>query len=178
MSWISRRLSVALFAVALALVLAPGHDGVVQAQRGQQPSAKDSPAERARLEMQVQARLAEIARRELQLTDAQFARLQSVNERFEQRRAANMQAERDTRMQLRGQLQRGNQPDEARVSALLDELLAAQRQRVVILEDEQRELASFLTPVQRARYAGLQEGFRRRVESQRDEMPRRRPPGM
>lgn len=176
MSGILRRCSAALFAVTLALLLAPGFGEGVLAQREQQRPAEESRAERSRLEMQVQARLADIARRELSLTDAQFARLQDVNARFEQRRMANMQAERSTRFQLRRELQRGNRPNEARVSALLDSLLMAQRQRVVILEDEQRELSSFLTAVQRARYAGLQESFRRRVESQREATPRRRPP--
>ena len=39
----------------------------------------------------------------------------------------------------------------------LDDLLRLQQRRTQILADEQRELAGFLSPVQRARFLGLQE---------------------
>ena len=57
--------------------------------------------------------------------------------------------------------------DQDKVSRMLDELVAVQRQRLDIFAREQRDLASFLTPVQRAKYATLQEGLRKKVEQLR-----------
>jgi hypothetical protein len=42
-----------------------------------------------------------------------------------------------------------------------------QRQRVELFAQEQRDLAQFMTPLQRARYTALQEQVRRRVEQLR-----------
>ena len=38
------------------------------------------------------------------------------------------------------------------------------RTRIAIVEAEQKELALFMTPAQRARYIGLQQQFRRRAQ--------------
>lgn len=60
---------------------------------------------------------------------------------------------------------------------LLDDMLRLQRQRFVLHEDEQRELALFLTPVQRAKYFGLQEQMRRRMEEMRTQRETGKPVG-
>ena len=52
---------------------------------------------------------------------------------------------------------------------MLDQLVDVQRQRLEIFAREQRELAQFLTPVQRAKYATLQEGLRKKVEQLRQQ---------
>jgi len=44
-----------------------------------------------------------------------------------------------------------------------------QHQRLDVFTREQRDLASFLTPVQRAKYASLQEGLRKKVEQLRQQ---------
>ena len=53
------------------------------------------------------------------------------------------------------------------MAAALDRVLQLQRQRLDLMADEQKDLAGFLTPVQRAKYAALQEQIRRRVENAR-----------
>src|SRR5690606_9149292 len=103
------------------------------APRAQQGTSRD----RAALEQQVQRRLAEIARRELKLNEAQFSRLQEVNARFDAERRETIQRERRTRMQLRRELQKGAAADEAAVSRLLDAMLETQRDRLSVLEAEQ-----------------------------------------
>jgi hypothetical protein len=50
------------------------------------------------------------------------------------------------------------------VSALLDNALRLQKQRIALVEAEQRDLARFLTPVQRAGYLALQAQVRRRAQ--------------
>jgi Spy/CpxP family protein refolding chaperone len=72
--------------------------------------------------------------------------------------------EREVRASLRVQLDRGDSANAAQVSTLLDRMLQLQRGRLELMEEEQRDLATFLTPVQRARFLGLQEQVRQRLE--------------
>ncbi len=72
--------------------------------------------------------------------------------------------ERETRRALRDELMSGANPNQGKVAGLLDQMLRLQRQRLDLVESEQRELAKFLTPVQRARYFGLQNQMRRRMQ--------------
>lgn len=153
-------LCIALAAMALA-------DAPALAQRATREAAPAAGARRQRLERQIAERLGQVVRRELQLDDAGMRRLQRTNQRFEGKRRELVRRERTARAALRAQLADDTSPDQARVAALLDELLVVNRDRTQLLADEQRELATFLTPVQRARYLGIQEQFRRRVEEAR-----------
>jgi Spy/CpxP family protein refolding chaperone len=101
--------------------------------------------------------LARVVQRRLQLDDVQAARLREVSARYAGRRQVLVARERDARRALREQLTRGEAADQARVAEAIDALVEAQRRRSVLVADEQRELAAFLTPVQRARFLGLQE---------------------
>ena len=54
-----------------------------------------------------------------------------------------------------------SQSDQGKISGYLDQLVQLQRQRVELFAQEQRDLAQFMTPLQRARYTALQEQVRR-----------------
>jgi Spy/CpxP family protein refolding chaperone len=60
-----------------------------------------------------------------------------------------------------------SQSDQGKITEYLDQLVQLQRQRVELFAQEQRDLAQFMTPLQRARYTALQEQVRRRVEQLR-----------
>lgn len=151
-----------LLPAMLALVVA---DAPALAQRAaKQAGPPAAAARRERLERQVTERLAQVVRRELGLDDAGMRRLQQTNQRFEGRRRELVRRERTARAELRKQLAEGKGTNQDRVAALLDELLEVNQSRSRLLGEEQRELADFLSPVQRARYLGIQEQFRRRVE--------------
>jgi hypothetical protein len=61
--------------------------------------------------------------------------------------------------------------------SLIERMLKVQRARVELLETEQQELASFLSPMQRAKYLGLEEQMRLRMqEVQGRPMPGQGPP--
>lgn len=120
--------------------------------------------ERAVLEQQVRARAAQITRDRLGLNDVQMQQLQRVNGRFGPQLSAVVYQERDTRRQLRQELMADQQANQARVSSLLDASIRLQKQRIALIEAEQKELAAFLTPVQRARYMALQTQFRNRAD--------------
>ena len=65
---------------------------------------------------------------------------------------------------MREELADGASPNEDRLRKLLDDQLHVQRERIELMEAEQAELSKFMTPTQRARYFGIQEQMRRKVE--------------
>jgi periplasmic protein CpxP/Spy len=151
------------FGVAVAiglLALAP-------VARGQGMLAADSAAQplRPRLEQQIRQRFAQVVRNRLGLTDSQMLQLRETNRKFSERRRALGQQERQLRMALQGELRPGVGADQEHVSALMDSLLTIQRDRLDLLQDEQRDLSAFMTPVQRVQYYGLQEQLRKRLQA-------------
>ena len=122
---------------------------------------------RQQLERRFRESLGRAVQRELGLTDAQTERLARVNREFEGPRRELLLQERRARETLRTQLRRDDAADARRVDEALETLLRVQRRRLELQELEQRALAQFLTPVQRARYLALQENVRRRVDAER-----------
>jgi protein CpxP len=121
-------------------------------------------ANRPELEQQFRERVAKLTQDRVGLTDAQMAQLQQSNDRFAPQLSQVAAQERETRRQLRLEMTSEGEPNQQHVSALLDASLQLQKQRIAIVEAEQKELARFMTPVQRARYIGLQQQFRRRAQ--------------
>jgi hypothetical protein len=122
------------------------------------------PGNRAALEQQFRERTARLTKQRLGLTDAQLDRLEKTNARFAPQLRQLVMQEREIRRQLRQEMTAGNSANQQHVSDLLDGALRVQKQRIAIVESEQKELAGFLTPVQRARYIALQAQFRKRAE--------------
>jgi protein CpxP len=122
------------------------------------------PGNRAALEQQFRERTARLTKQRLGLTDAQLDRLEKTNARFAPQLRQLVMQEREIRRQLRQEMTAGNSANQQHVSDLLDGALRVQKQRISIVESEQKELAAFLTPVQRARYIALQAQFRKRAE--------------
>ena len=175
----------ALLLCAGALTAEAQAQGRLQ-QRQQRPAEPGSV--RDSLEARVRVRMGQVLRTQLGLNDTQMQQLMASNRRFEGRRMALLQQEREVRIGLRDELASRDTTRSAQVAALLDRMLAVHRDRLTLLEEEQRDLATFLTPIQRAQYFGLEEQMRRRVEELRDERmqreqrvrpavpPNRRPP--
>lgn len=152
-----------VIAAAAALLVLPA-DGIAQragSQRAGAPRADST--RRAALEQRARTRTGEMLQQRLGLSPEQMQRLAPVRERVEQQRRALIEQERQARTILRAELASGDSADQARVAQQLDRLIAVQRDRVALLQQEQRSLAEFLTPVQRARYQGLREAVGRRM---------------
>ena len=170
-----------LAAIVVALGSAPlaaqasGSGGVTP---DAQSAARRDPAqgERAALERRVRERLARVVQQRLGLDDAQMRRLQETNRRFERQRVEAGRREWQARARLRRELAAPAAADQAAVDTLLAVLLRVQRERLTMVEEEQRALGAFLTPVQRAQYLALQEQLRRRVEEARRKGAARRAP--
>ncbi|HJU74110.1 MAG TPA: hypothetical protein VJ717_10210 [Gemmatimonadaceae bacterium] len=135
--------------------------------------AQDTTAQREALKRRVQERLGAVVKQRLGLTDSQVVRLGETNRRFEEQRRLLLQQERDLRMSLRDELlaeQQGG-ANQQRIADMLDRTIRLQRQRVELLENEQRELARFLNATQRAKLLGMQEQLRRNVGEMRRRAP-------
>lgn len=148
---IRRTLLLALVALAAPLALAaqnpsPGRGGGAPL------------AERVRLQ------IARVLRNRVGLTGAQLQRVQELNRRLDAARRQINQDEGRVRQSLRDEVTIGDSSRNATVAALLDELVKIARQRADLFEQEQKELAQFMTPMQRAKYFGVQEAVRRRVQ--------------
>ena len=150
--------------VIAALAISATLTGEAQAQRVEGERATPR---RELLERQLSTRTAEVIKRRLELTDAQMTRLQSTNRQFEEQRRALFTRERETRVALRREIMADGRPNQARISELLDLTLQLERQRLDLIQNEQQELAKFLTPVQRAKLLGFQTELRRRTQDMR-----------
>jgi Spy/CpxP family protein refolding chaperone len=120
-------------------------------------------AQRPVLEQQLRQRMAAVTRQRLGLNDSQMTQLEQSNARFAPQLTQLIANERETRRQLRLELTSPN-PNQQHVSTLIDQTISLQRQRVDLVDAEQKDLARFMNPVQRARYVALQTEFRRRAQ--------------
>src|SRR3954466_45213 len=118
---------------------------------------------RPALEQQFRQRVAKLAQQRIGLSDAQMSQLEQSNARFAPQLGQVAAQERETRRQLRLELT-STAPNQQHVGVLLDQSLQLQKQRISLVEQEQKDLARFMTPVQRARYIALQQQFRRRAD--------------
>jgi hypothetical protein len=127
---------------------------------------------RQRLEQQLRQGLWRIAKQRIGLTDEQMTRLEDTSRRFDSRRRALIMEERAQRLTLRQEiLATDGKGDQELVARALDRLIKLQRDRIELQAQEQKEFATFMTPIQRAKYAALQEEVRRRMEALRRQRP-------
>ena len=119
---------------------------------------------REQLEQQFRMRLANLLKTQLGLTDEGMRQLSEVNQRFDRQRRELNRREMMTRRSLRAEVLKHDSADAARIEQLLTEQFRVERERIDLTEAEQRELSKFLTPVQRARYLGVQEQIRREMD--------------
>jgi Spy/CpxP family protein refolding chaperone len=120
------------------------------------------------LARQVRQRFAVVIRRQLNLTDDQARQLQTVEQRYQQQRNGLLRDERATRMGLAASMQdTAGTPDQPKIARYLDDLVQEQHRRAALLDSEQKDLAAFLTPLQRAKYQALHEQLNQRIRQMR-----------
>jgi hypothetical protein len=129
-------------------------------------------ARRQRLEQQLRQGLWRIAKQRVGFTDEQMTRLEETSRRYDGRRRALTMDERAQRLTLRQEiLAADGKADQDLVARALDRLIQLQRERIELQAQEQKEFATFMTPIQRAKYAALQEEVRRRMDALRRQRP-------
>ena len=161
-----------LLALAAPLLVAEAH---AQGAARRQPPGADGAPRRQQLEARLRQQLWRVTKNRVGLTDDQMTRLAEASRPFEAQRRQLAIQERTERLALRREILAGANANQDRVAASLDRVHDLQRRRAQLQIDEQRALAAFMTPVQRAKYAALQEQLRRRAENLRGQ--RARPPG-
>jgi hypothetical protein len=157
----------------LLLLVAPFADGVAQGEppRTRQTSGTQPPGERRggrEMEEQVQRRIMAIMKERLALTEEQLTQLAEVTRQFDRERMSVRGEDYRMRITLRRELAKGDSASQDRIAEMLDRMPAVERRRIDLMEREQRELARFLSPLQRARYVALQEEIRRGMEQIRE----------
>jgi protein CpxP len=149
--------------------------GTASAQN-QQEKAPLNPR-RQMLEQRLRERTGEVVKQRLQLNDDQMRRLQVSNKQFEVQRTGLLTRERELRRELRQQIMAGDKANQNRVAELLDQTFVLERQRLDLVQNEQRELSKFLSPVQRAKLFGLQNELKRRTQELKNRPMQRRQGG-
>jgi Spy/CpxP family protein refolding chaperone len=117
-----------------------------------------------------------LIRTQVKPTDAQMKQLQAVDQKYEPQRIQLNRDELQVRQQLREAMLDSANVDESRIGQLLDRLVQFPGRRAALMESEQKDLAGFLSPLQRARYGAIQEQLRRRIEQGRGGRPPGPPP--
>ncbi len=145
--------------LAIVLAAAPGRAQGVG--RVREPRAA---APRQQLESRLRQRLWNITKNRVGFTDEQMSRLAQTSRGFDDRRRRLAAEERQQRQLLRREILSGATANQSQVATALDRVLQIQRERIDLQIEEQHAFAEFMTPVQRARYAALQEQLRRRAE--------------
>lgn len=158
----------AFLVLCLAVILAPGLAAQRDSVRQRDDSAGGGPGANAeQLRRLIEQRFSQRVQQELKLTNDQTAKLRDVQERFGPRRRAVIQQQIQQRRALEDQMQPGVAANQDSVRKLTEGLTAGRMEMVRIQQDENKELAGFLTPVQQARYNMMRERFMNRVGEMR-----------
>lgn len=137
-------------------------------QDGDDQRGNGSLAQRMQAEGALRQALARAVRQRLNLSDDQANKLMDVNRRFGDERINLARNELRIRRDLRQSIATGDSSRSPATARLLDELLDVQRQRLEMQQKEQQALSEFLTPEQRARYIGMMDQLRRRIQARAD----------
>lgn len=131
---------------------------VVAAGRGlAQEAAPPDSARAEQLRQEVETRFAARVKEQLGLTDDQSRRLQAtVRDYFRKRRLLEMEEQR-LRREVSAELRPGIAADSDRLGRLLDDLVDVRVRYAQSYRDESRELAKYLSPVQRGQYFLMRE---------------------
>jgi Spy/CpxP family protein refolding chaperone len=115
------------------------------------------------LRQAVRERWREHIRQNLSLTDDQSRRLFATEDKFDDTRRPLQQRQGDIARDLNQQLQPGVAANGDAVTRLMNEREDNRLKLEQIDRDEDREMAGYLTPVQRARYQHQRQIFRERI---------------
>ena len=142
------------FLIALSFIV----PAVASAQAAQSPAV-----DRALLEQRVKVAMVRVLREQVGLNETQIAHVQDVSRRIEEQRQALNRTEQQARTALREEVLVGDTTRNTVIAQLIDQIITAQEQKTGLLAIEQKELSTFMTPMQRAKVFGMEDIIRRRV---------------
>jgi hypothetical protein len=142
--------------------------------RAQDVGGEDNPVRNQALRQQIEDRFAARVKAEIGLTDQQLARLRATSTTYGGRRRDLAAQERVLRSALDAQMRPGVAANQDSVSKLTDGLVNLRASYAQTLRDENREMAQYLTPVQRSQVFAMRERFTRRIREIREQRQGRR----
>jgi Spy/CpxP family protein refolding chaperone len=160
-----------------AQVARPNRDLRGRGARGQLGDSA-APVEQQALVRRIRQAFGGVVRRQLDLNEEKWTQFERVDRDFQRRRTQIQRGERQARFALKAAMEDTASVDQAKIAQYLNELTQAQRKRADLLDAEQKELATFLTPLQRAKLQALREQLTRRIAQmqQQGNAGRRGPP--
>ena len=142
--------------------------------RAQDLGGEDDPVRNQTLRQQIQDRFAARVKAEVGLTDQQLARLRETSMTYGSRRRELAAQERVLRSALASEMRPGVAANQDSVSKLTDNLVNLRASYAQTLRDENREMARYLTPVQRSQVMAMRERFTQRIREIREQRQGRR----
>ena len=122
------------------------------------------PNRNQQLQQQVRRSLWKVAKQRIGFSDDQMLQLARTSQRFDQQRRMLAQEEKAQRVAIRAEILADSGANQSSIAAALEQLHAVQQRRLDLQADEQKEFATFMTPLQRAKFMALQEQVRRRLQ--------------
>jgi Spy/CpxP family protein refolding chaperone len=127
------------------------------------------------LRHQIEERFASRVQEQLGLSDEQAAKLRATSQQYGGKRRELRARQRSLHRALAAQLQPGVAANQDSVARLADAMVESKLAAAQITRDEQKALARYLTPVQRARLLVMRDRFRHRVKEAREHHGRHGP---
>ncbi len=122
------------------------------------------PNRNQQLQQQVRRSLWKVAKQRIGFSDDQMLQLARTSQRFDQQRRMLAQEEKAQRVAIRAEILADSGANQSSIAAALEQMHVVQQRRLDLQADEQKEFATFMTPLQRAKFMALQEQVRRRLQ--------------
>ena len=116
------------------------------------------------LQQQIRRTLWRVTKQRIGFSDEQMTRLERTTQRYDLERRQLAVEEKAQRVVLRREILADSAANQASIAAALDRIHNLQQRRLDIQADEQKEFATFMTPMERARFAALQDQVRKRLQ--------------
>ena len=135
-----------------------------RAAQQQQKREAQPQGQRQQLQQQIRRTLWRVTKQRIGFSDEQMTRLERTTQRYDQERRQLAVEEKAQRVALRRETLADSAANQASIATALDRIHTVQQRRLDIQADEQKEFATFMTPLQRARFAALQDQVRKRLQ--------------
>ncbi len=111
---------------------------------------------------QMKEHMGDMLKQQFGFSDAQATRFAETDKTFAERARLIGEQDRDVRMAIREEMLRPDSARSSQLSALLDKQSAVRHQRTELADAREKELTSFLTPLQRAKLSNARGAMRER----------------
>lgn len=149
--------------LSVAVLLAPSLAAQGGGATRDTTRTRNDSAEARQLRDRIEQRFSERVQQDLNLTSDQATKLRTTQELYSGRRRTLQQQQQERHRAIDDQMQPGVAANQDSLRKLLDSQRAGRAELSKIEQDEDREMAGYLTPVQRARYQQMRGRLMQRV---------------